>query len=395
MNRKGFLVLMAVLMFMGGIAAVSAQDLIILRDGNVLEAKVTEISPSEVKYKRPDHMDGPTIVVPAVNVLSIRYANGKVDIIAAASAPVAAAPVGAAPAPAGGALAGTLPGGITGLSLLQEVLNQLPAIPVAGKNLKFLFAGETWRAQVNGADTLDGTLTFQSVEDGAIITLKPVNAYLRGRKIPAPAGDIVLEYKAGPPMSLRSLSKKEQESVAAGMPSAGAPSTGASFAGVSSAGAIVLSNDDWKPNQGSGCRVQAEVSREIIDGEEKDVMTLNARIGQGGWAQTVTFNDAIAEQLRNASGIRFKAMGLGGGNKWQMIVGMSEALVDGGTHRVDFTTKKGKVVEIDLPFSRFKQPGWGKRVKFNRDSIVMLAIEKNAVNGAGSATVKIFDIEVY
>jgi len=66
---------------MGGVLSVYAQDLIILRDGNTIEARVLEISPTEIRYKRFDHLDGPTIVIMAVNVLSIRYENGRTEII--------------------------------------------------------------------------------------------------------------------------------------------------------------------------------------------------------------------------------------------------------------------------------------------------------------------------
>ena len=69
-------------------AGIFAQDLIILKDGNIIEAKVTEISPTEIRYKRFNHQDGPTIVVPAENILSIRYENGMIDIINAASVPL-------------------------------------------------------------------------------------------------------------------------------------------------------------------------------------------------------------------------------------------------------------------------------------------------------------------
>ena len=65
-----------------------AQDLIILKDRNIIEAKVTEISQTEIRYKRFNHIDGSTIVVPAENVLSIRYENGMIDIINAASVPL-------------------------------------------------------------------------------------------------------------------------------------------------------------------------------------------------------------------------------------------------------------------------------------------------------------------
>ena len=352
---KRLVVFLAILLGMGGIAAVGAQDLIILRDGNVIEAKVTEISPSEIRYKRPNHLDGPTIVVPAANVLSIRYSDGKVDILNAASA--------------GGASAG-------GMSLLQEVLNRLPAIPVAGKTFKFIFADETWRAQVNGADTLSGTLTFQTVEGGGVIILKPTHAYLRGRQIPTPASEIFLEYQAGPPMSLRAMSKSE---VAA--------------AGVTSGSAIVLANDDWQIGLGPGCTVQASVNRETIDGQEVDVLAVEATVAKTGWAGVATDNEAIAEQLRGAAGIRLKV--LGDGKPWQLIMNMPETSSDGGSHRIDIKTKKGKVVEIDIPFSKLKQPQWGKRVQFNRDSISGMGIERGSHQGTGATSIKVFDIEVY
>jgi len=55
---------------------IRAQDLIILRDGNIIEVKVMEISPTEIRYKRFDNLEGPTIVLPTLNVLSIRYERG-------------------------------------------------------------------------------------------------------------------------------------------------------------------------------------------------------------------------------------------------------------------------------------------------------------------------------
>jgi len=77
-----------VVFLLAGICSLTALDLIVMRDGNIIEAKVMEISPTEIRYKRSDHLDGPTVVVPAANVLSIRYENGKSEIITSASASV-------------------------------------------------------------------------------------------------------------------------------------------------------------------------------------------------------------------------------------------------------------------------------------------------------------------
>jgi hypothetical protein len=64
-----------------GLLCINAQDLIVLKDGNVIEAKVMEIYPSEIRYKRFDNLDGPMIIIPSANVLSIRYENGTTEVI--------------------------------------------------------------------------------------------------------------------------------------------------------------------------------------------------------------------------------------------------------------------------------------------------------------------------
>ena len=74
-----------VFLFAVGMFSVNAQDLIILRNGNVIEAIVIEITPSEIRYRRFDHLEGPVIVIPADSVHSIRYENGIVEIINPAS----------------------------------------------------------------------------------------------------------------------------------------------------------------------------------------------------------------------------------------------------------------------------------------------------------------------
>jgi len=77
----------AVFLLIGGVFYVNAQDMIVQKDGNMIEAKVVEISPTEIRYKRFDHLDGPTIVIPTANVLSIKYENGNYEIINAGTMP--------------------------------------------------------------------------------------------------------------------------------------------------------------------------------------------------------------------------------------------------------------------------------------------------------------------
>ena len=58
-----------------------AQDVIMLKNGEEIKAKVEEISSTEVKYKRFDNLGGPTIVVEKEKVFAINYENGTREII--------------------------------------------------------------------------------------------------------------------------------------------------------------------------------------------------------------------------------------------------------------------------------------------------------------------------
>lgn len=89
-----------------GISAAVAQDLIVRTDSTRIEARVTEVSPETVRYKRFSNPDGPTYVLPVAGIDYIRYANGETDRFRqpaapapAPDAPVAGAPAAPAPAP--------------------------------------------------------------------------------------------------------------------------------------------------------------------------------------------------------------------------------------------------------------------------------------------------------
>jgi len=231
--KKLYLLTIA-LFLVGGVFSANAQDLIVLKTGTMIEGKVMEISPTEIRYKRADHLDGPTIVLPANTVLSIRYQNGRTDII---NGNTTGGTTGTQTAPGG--TAGGAPVYQAGsVSPLQAILNTMPAIRIAGNNLKFDFSGDTWTAKVNGENFSAGTIESETTGTGAILTLKQTHIWpgavgkTAGRvasKIPgasaaagalnaagsiaglagaveAPGTQIVLEYRAGPPATLKFVS---------------------------------------------------------------------------------------------------------------------------------------------------------------------------------------------
>lgn len=83
-----------------GISAAVAQDLIVRTDSTRIEARVTEVSPETVRYKRFSNPDGPTYVLPVAGIDYIRYANGETDRFRQPAAPAPAPDaLVAAPAP--------------------------------------------------------------------------------------------------------------------------------------------------------------------------------------------------------------------------------------------------------------------------------------------------------
>jgi hypothetical protein len=56
-------------------------DVILFRDGTELRAKVTEVTATEVRYKRCDNLSGPNYVSRKTDLFMIRYANGMKELM--------------------------------------------------------------------------------------------------------------------------------------------------------------------------------------------------------------------------------------------------------------------------------------------------------------------------
>ena len=78
--------LLGVMVLMGTALVSSAQDVITTRSGEDIQAKVLEVSPILIRYKRFSNLDGPTYSIDTSQIVMIRYENGEKDIFE--SAPV-------------------------------------------------------------------------------------------------------------------------------------------------------------------------------------------------------------------------------------------------------------------------------------------------------------------
>ena len=83
-----------------GVFAASAQDLIVKIDSTKIEARVIEISPESVRYKRFSNPEGPTYVLPTAEIHYIRYANGEVEYYTRTAVPAVPSVPGTTPSTA-------------------------------------------------------------------------------------------------------------------------------------------------------------------------------------------------------------------------------------------------------------------------------------------------------
>ena len=84
-NFKVFTLLGVIAMF--GFNAM-AQDIIVLKDSNEINALVQEIGINEVKYKKWDNQTGPTYTMKKSEVFMIKYQNGTKDVFNEIAKPI-------------------------------------------------------------------------------------------------------------------------------------------------------------------------------------------------------------------------------------------------------------------------------------------------------------------
>jgi hypothetical protein len=122
-------------------------------------------------------------------------------------------------------------------------------------------------------------------------------------------------------------------------------------------------------------------------------ISINLAGGTPRWAGVISEYDDINRKLRNANGVRFKV--LGDGRKWRVHFTTSN-VTDSAFHGTTITTQSGRVSNIDISYSKLRQPDWGTMIRFNKNNITGISIERqHDLGGTGSSTIKIFDFEIY
>jgi len=154
---------------------------------------------------------------------------------------------------------------------------------------------------------------------------------------------------------------------------------------------VISPFSEWFINNDIRSDAYVSNDKEIIDGQERYVMTIDVNTVPNGWAGVMINNVNFVKNLRNANGVRFKA--LGDGKKWIVNI-MTTDVTDGCWHGTIIKTQKGKVNSFDIPFSQLKQPKWGMKTKFNKNNINGIKIERDNDTGTGPSVIKVFDFEI-
>jgi len=79
-------------LFLALAVSVSAVDTIVLFNGTMIDVKLEEITPTEIKYRRADNLNGPLVTINKSEVFSIKYDNGTTEVINEAAPMQAKAP---------------------------------------------------------------------------------------------------------------------------------------------------------------------------------------------------------------------------------------------------------------------------------------------------------------
>ena len=61
-------------------ANISAQDVIVKKDGSTIISKVLEVTIADIKYKKFSNQNGPTYTISKSDVMAINYENGEKDV---------------------------------------------------------------------------------------------------------------------------------------------------------------------------------------------------------------------------------------------------------------------------------------------------------------------------
>ena len=285
--------------------------------------------------------------------------------------------------------------GLTEENSIRRIGQALNAQYVLAGNVRRLGQSNMFTAQILEVETaslLKGSAeNYSSVADGLTI-MASLSTKLTGGSAPVP------------------INTTSAQMTTNANTSAGNVSLVSTSSGNVAAGNILTANAGWFSRTDGGnadvkedSEAKISFARETIQNRAVDVMTLYVNLARGKvWrmGQFSIYNDSLSEsfinRIKTANGIKFSVLGDGVAG-WKMLILLTNVF-DYCWHEASFTTKKGQVTQVDIPFSKLKQPDWGRKVNFNKINIKGIEIQRMSGDGSslsGASTIKIFDFDIY
>jgi TolB-like protein len=163
-----------------------------------------------------------------------------------------------------------------------------------------------------------------------------------------------------------------------------------------SANFVIAPGAGWEPASDGNSTAKFNIGREYIEGQEREVLILEVELkSKNGYkyGQFILKNETVLQKIRSGTGVKLKI--LGDGKPWYLKFAMKATDKDFAHYEKIITTKKGKVLEVNIPYSQLRQPDWGYKVRFNKNEIIYLVLERGSHTQTGSSTIKVFELEIY
>jgi hypothetical protein len=144
-------------------------------------------------------------------------------------------------------------------------------------------------------------------------------------------------------------------------------------------------------SRGGNVMLLNNITREHIEGRLRDVLTLEViNTSLNHWSGFILDNPVLMQELRNGSGVRFRA--LGDGQNWGLVFNTYN-------HSYYFTisTRRNRVVDITVPYTRLRRLSNQTQARFDKNNITRMEFVRYAQFSSGrsqNSTLKIFDFEV-
>lgn len=152
---------------------------------------------------------------------------------------------------------------------------------------------------------------------------------------------------------------------------------------------------DDQASQGGSSTIQITAAAESIDGAEYMVVTASGSVTkqyQYGFAGLIAQPDEAAlAALKAAKGISFKMEG--DGLSYRIRVETSD-IADSDYHGYVVSTKKGKTIELRIPYSKMSQEPWGARKSFDPAKITKVSIQTIG-QPIKAFSFKVFDLKAF